>query len=121
MAEEVIGMIQGMVPDSVFEWRVSKSLDKFGWTYTYQEPLAGGRSLRGGQVIDFLVDTRPKQTALYVQGEYFHGSKEQEKDELLQAYAFGKEKLLVEVVLTEQLQTQEESDQVIHNIFGRSG
>src|SRR4030043_1414668 len=120
MVEEAIGLIQGMVPDSVEEWRVANSLTKFGWEYIYQASVMGGRSLRGGQVIDFLVETVPKQTALYVQGEYWHGSKQESKDKLLQAYAFGPLQLLVEVVTGDQLETQEESDKPILKIFGRS-
>src|SRR4030042_495821 len=120
MPEEAIGLIQGMVPDSVEEWRVSNSLTKFGWDYIYQASVMGGRNLRGGMVIDFLVETVPAQTALYVNGEYWHGSKTEQKDRLMQAMTFGILKLLVEVVTGDQLETQEESDSVILNIFGRS-
>ncbi len=117
---EAIGLIQGVVPDSVEEWRVANSLTKFGWEFQYQVSVNGGRNLRGGQVIDFLVETAPKQTALYIQGDYWHGSAQQTKDELLQAYAFGPLQLLVEVVTGDQLETQEESDETISQLFGRN-
>ena len=120
MPDEAVGMVQGLTPASVEEWRVSQSLTKFGWDFVYQQAIAGGRNLRGGQVIDFLVMTVPKNTALYVQGEYWHGSKQQEKDEILQAFAFGPLQLLVEVVTGDQLKTQEESDKTILGIFGRN-
>ena len=82
---EARGTVQGKVPDSVEEWRVSQSLDKFGWTYEFQSPVMGGISLRGGQVIDFVVDTVPTQTALYIQGPYYHGTLQKEKDRLMQS------------------------------------
>ena len=118
--EEIVGMIQGLTPDSVEEWRVSQSLDKYGWEYTYQDPVMGGRNLRGGQIIDFLVSTVPTPTALYVQGPYYHGTKQEQKDKLLQSISFGILNYLVEVVETEELETQEESDSTILNLFGRS-
>ncbi len=118
---EVVGLIQGIAPDSVEEWRVANSLTKYGWEYIYQYPINGGRNLRGGSIPDFLVMTHPKNTALYVQGEYWHGSKQQEEDELEQAFAFGPLQLLIEVVTGDQLKTQEESDSTILGIFGRNG
>jgi hypothetical protein len=118
--EEAMGLIQGLVPDSAEEWRVSLSLDKYGWEYIYQASVNGGRNMRGGQVIDFLVETAPKQTALYIQGEYWHGSKQENKDELLQAYAFGPLQLLVEILTGDQLETQEESDAAVLELFGRN-
>ena len=120
MPEEAIGLIQGMVPASVEEFRVANSLTKLGWDYIYQASVMGGRNLRGGQVIDFLVETVPVQTALYVQGEYWHRSATEQKDKLMQDITFGTLKLLVEVVTGDQLETQEESDSVILKIFGRS-
>lgn len=117
---ETIGTIQGMIPDSVEEWRVSVALDKFGWKYEYQSPIAGGRSRRGGQLLDFLVYTLPINTALYIQGEYFHGTRQEQKDKLLQAIAFGPMKLLVQILYGDQLETQDETDSKILEVFGRS-
>lgn len=120
MPEEVIGSIQGIVPDSVYEWRVSKSLDKFGWDYQYQAPVAGGRNRRGGQVIDFLIGTVPTQTALYVQGPYYHGTKQAQIDQLKQAYTFSVMEYQVVVMETKDLETQEQCDSEILDQFGRN-
>lgn len=118
--EKALPLIQGKEPDSKEEVRVATSLDKYGWEYTYQYPVYGGKSMRGGQVIDFLVSTVPTPTAVYVQGPYYHGSKHEQKDKLLQDIAFGALNYLVEVIETDKLETQEECDSTILNLFGRS-
>lgn len=117
---EAVGTIQGLTPASVEEWRVAQSLNKYGWEYDYQYSVNGGRSRRGGQVIDFLVRTNPRNTALYVQGEYYHGTRQEQKDRLMQAIAFGPLGFLVQIVYGDQLKDQQESDETINKLFGRS-
>lgn len=68
---EQIGTIQGVTPGSVEEWRVAVALSKRNIEYRYQVPIRGGRSVRGGQVIDFILLT-PFSQPLQVFGEYFH-------------------------------------------------
>jgi len=70
-----IGLIRGQTPGSVQEWRVALALNRMRMGYEYQKSVLGGRALRGGQVIDFWVYTVPLPTAVYVQGEYWHGGK----------------------------------------------
>jgi hypothetical protein len=115
--------IQGKGVSSILEWRVALALDKFGWEYIYQLGVAGGRSLRGGQVIDFLVLTIPLPTPLYVHGEYWHGGKQSAKDALerimFSAYMHGRMQLPV-ILWGAQLQTQEMADQAILKLFGRA-
>jgi len=120
MTDEIIGIIQGQAPRSKEEWRVGQALDKYGWEYIYQYDVLGGKRLRGGQVIDFLVYTVPKPTALYIEGRYYHGSKGEAQDNLLKAYAFGLLQLVVEILTDDQLETQEEADSQIIRIFGRN-
>lgn len=67
-------VIQGKPVGSKIEWNVSVALEILGFRYLYQYSVMGGRTLRGGQVIDFLVLTVPMSTPLYVQGDYWHGS-----------------------------------------------
>jgi len=117
---ETIGPIQGITPDSIEEYRVAVSLTKYGWEFYFQYPIAGGKRVRGGMVPDFLVFTVPKATCLYVQGPYFHGSKQEDKDRLQQAMIFSMD-FLVETVTTDLLETQDESDATILKIFGRGG
>ena len=71
--DEVIGLIQGQIPGSLLEYRVSKALDMLKLDYKYQIPLGGGRLFRGGLVLDFLVYTHPLSTPLEALGDYWHG------------------------------------------------
>jgi len=53
------------------ELYVARGLDKMNLEYAYQYYL-GGASLRGSQIIDFLVYTDPKPVPLQIQGLYWH-------------------------------------------------
>lgn len=70
--EPSIGLVQGIKPDSVQEWRVALALMRRKVDFRFQYAVSGGRSVRGGQVIDFLVYTVPLATPLYVNGDYWH-------------------------------------------------
>lgn len=70
--EEFVGTIAGKKASSKEEWRIAIALDKVGLSYEYQLPIGGGRSVRGGMVLDFLVYTKPLPTPLLVQGKYWH-------------------------------------------------
>lgn len=121
---EVPGLINGRAPGSSYEWRVAVSLWKYKWAFEYQVSYFGGRSLRGGQVIDFLVLTVPLPTPLYVYGEYWHSSVQSEKDKLQRAlltnYLHGQ---IAEPVILygAALHSQETTDEAIYQIFGRGG
>jgi hypothetical protein len=69
--EPAVMIVQGRNAGSSYEWRVSKALDNMKVQYTYQYTVQGGSSRRGGQVIDFLLDT-PMPTMLDVKGRYWH-------------------------------------------------
>lgn len=66
------GMIQGQAPGSVQEWRVALALNRLKIGYDYQRSVGGGRSVAGGQVVDFWAYTQPMPTPIYVQGAYWH-------------------------------------------------
>ena len=66
--------VRGQAAGSVNEENTAAALDKLGLDYAYQYSWGGGRVL-GGQVIDFIVYTKPKPTPVYVQGAYWHGGK----------------------------------------------
>lgn len=55
--------------------------------FSYQYPLDGGRRVRGGQVIDFIIWLPPKPIALYVQGERWHSGRFALEDRLKQQAA----------------------------------
>jgi len=70
--EDAGGIINGMQSGSSYEWNIARALWTLGWTFQYQVPLFGGRNVRGGVVVDFIVPTRPAQTVVSVIGEYWH-------------------------------------------------
>jgi hypothetical protein len=62
------------------EYYVAKALDELGYAYSFQVSIAGGRTLAFGIVLDFLVETVPEYTPLYVHGEYWHSGEKRAKD-----------------------------------------
>lgn len=80
--EEVQTPIQGIMPDSVQEWRAAKALDRMKLEYDYQYSIGGGTAFRGGQVVDFWVYTQPLPTPLFIQGTYWHRPEKQAADKL---------------------------------------
>lgn len=82
---ETITPVQGQMPGSIQEWRVAKALDYYKMSYIFQYDVYGGKQVRGGQVIDFLVYTSPLPTPVYVQGEYWHRRQKATEDALKQA------------------------------------
>lgn len=71
---ELIGFIQGIMPGSIQEYRVAKALDRLGIRYQYQVEIGGGRTVRGGQIVDFVAYTYPLPTPIQIFGEYWHKS-----------------------------------------------
>lgn len=65
--------IKGIMPDSKEEWWVAKSLLARDIPFDYQYHLFGGKSRRGGAVLDFLVFA-PMGIPLPVHGKYWHQS-----------------------------------------------
>lgn len=79
-AEVPPGMINGKMAGSSYEWNIARALWSYGWnTFGYQVSVKGGHEFRGGQVLDFLVPTRPAQTALAVDGGYWHSNAQKER------------------------------------------
>jgi hypothetical protein len=69
--------------DSVNEENVYLALIKLKVQFRYQVPLGGGTLVRGGQVIDFVLDEiPPRPVALFVQGVYWHNQRTETEDEL---------------------------------------
>jgi hypothetical protein len=74
-------------------------------------------------VIDFLVETVPLPTPLYVMGEYWHGNAQAEKDKFmiaLMSSAFHGSMNPPEILMGDDLQTQDESDKAVLELFGRN-
>jgi hypothetical protein len=90
-------IILGQTAGSVNEYNVYLALIRAKhFDISYQYPIDGGRSVRGGQVIDF-VDwgAAPNPVAIYVQGERWHRGKFALEEAIKQARA---EKMCFEVV-----------------------
>ena len=64
--------VQGKPVPGAFEAIVSKALETMGWDFEYQYPVFGGRRVKGGIVLDWLVYTKPRPTPLFGQGKYWH-------------------------------------------------
>lgn len=73
-----IQSVQGTMPDSKEEYWVSLALDKLDLSYQFQYPIAGGKTRRGGQMLDFMVYTKPLPTPVAVQGKYWHSGKHEQ-------------------------------------------
>lgn len=64
-------LVKGIVVDSLNEANVAMALDRMELDYEYQYNF-GVRGVAGSQIIDFLVETMPRPTPLFVNGEYWH-------------------------------------------------
>ena len=69
------GIIQGQKSRSTEEWRVAQALWTLELEFIYQYPLFGGTSVRGGYVLDFLVDLIGVPTPLEVQSQRWHSGR----------------------------------------------
>ena len=83
-ALEVVTPIQGQMPQSKQEYRVGIALQRLGLGFIYQYSIGGGRSLRGGQVVDYWIYTAPKPTPCFIQGAYWHKAQTDMADEYKQ-------------------------------------
>lgn len=80
--ENLPEFIQGQKVKSVQEARVAVALEQLGHDFRYQVRFMGGRRLPGGQVLDFVVETKPFPTIIYVQSRYWHRGEQRTRDRL---------------------------------------
>jgi hypothetical protein len=114
--------IQGKEATDI-EARVAISLTKYRWDYEFQKPYMGGREVLGGQVIDFIVHTLPLPTPVWVQGEYWHEKAVTDRDKLNREFMYTEMHgtFSPPVVLWGiDLETQEESDEIVLKTIGRN-
>lgn len=64
-------LVRGIIVDSINEANVAMALDRMELDYEYQYNF-GIQGVAGSQIIDFLVETSPRPTPLFVHGEYWH-------------------------------------------------
>ncbi len=82
MPKEKPGLVFGVKPDSVQEWRFAQGLLTLKLYFQYQVPVAGGRMIRGGQIVDFLVYATALPTPVFIWGEYYHNESKRTEDML---------------------------------------
>ena len=118
--QEVVGLIQGIPPKSILEWRAAQSLEKYQLRYRYQVSMFDGRQVynprqKGVQIIDFLVYA-PLAIPLLVHGEYWHtgpmAAEDDWKESVLVAQ-YGR----VEIAWGKDLATQDLSDATTRRMF----
>mgnify|MGYP000131318506 CR=1 FL=1 len=101
--------VRGMKAASKDEYWVSLALEKIqaetGWNWEYQVPVNGGRSVRGGNVVDFLIYTPGRWTMLDPKGRYWHTGIHEDQFEM-QRVARKKNWILIEW-FTDELPTRE--------------
>lgn len=62
------------------EYFVSQALDEIGLEYAFQLSIDGGKQRKFGIVLDFLVDTKPLPTPVWVHGEHWHTGSQRQED-----------------------------------------
>jgi hypothetical protein len=77
-----MGMIQGQLPASKAEWRVHLALTYIlKLDFIYQWTINGGRVQAGGQLVDFMIMTKPLMTPMWPEGSYWHDGSNRLQDE----------------------------------------
>lgn len=78
--------IRGIKAGSKEEYWCSLALEKIqkqhGYGWDYQVPVRGGRRRRGGNVVDFLIYTPGRWTALDPKGRYWHTGHHEDQQEM---------------------------------------
>jgi hypothetical protein len=92
--------IQGKRASSNEYW-VGLALDELVLGYIFQLSIMGGRSVAFGMVLDFMVETVPIPTPLWVQGDYWHQGAQRQTDlrqqAVVEAYGAGQINQPVEI------------------------
>src|SRR3989304_9837777 len=71
-----------------YEYNVAWALDKVELAYMFQFIFFGGKAVRGGMVVDFLVLTDPLSTPVWVNGGFWHKGKRAAEDSYQQALLY---------------------------------
>ena len=104
---------------TTLELRVYQALLKLGWRQQdieIQTPILGGRSKRGGQVLDFVV-YRPSPLPIEANGDYWH--RDEEREYLATVEAFAAYGVYPVIIWGSEATTPDETYQVVLNRVGR--
>lgn len=109
---EQLRPVQGKMPGSTEEYRLALALKKLRVDFEFQVPLRGGRRVKGGQVIDFVV-YKPFPQPVQVEGAYWHRNQSLEKwKTAVIRQEFGRDPIVVQ---TNELTDQQAAYQVVVN------
>lgn len=86
VTSEELPIINGVQVGSKYELNVIRALQHYKVEFDIQVPFFGGRSVRGGQVVDVVAYTIPLPTPIFVQSYWHTGAREAES--ILKVYAF---------------------------------
>jgi hypothetical protein len=103
---------------SSYEYNFALALDKYNMDYLFQVDYWGGRSMRGGLVLDFLVFTQPLYTPVWINGEYWHSGNQRQEDFLQQALLEMFEQLAqVKIYWGQDVETFEQAQATVRRDF----
>ena len=112
--EPAIGLIDGKEPNSKQEYWVYLALVKYNIPHMYQFEILGGRTRRGGLIVDFLV-WNPRATPLEVNENYWHKG-EMEGGDSLDLIAIEEEFKIEPIVLwSGDMETYDDVDNFIRH------
>lgn len=117
LENEIVGIVQGVMPASKNEWFVALALDKLEINYMFQVSIGGGRAIRGGQVIDFVV-FHPNAIPVFLQGEYWHSQAQENEDILKQRAAEEYYKTKPIILMGEETDTKQKAYQAVLEKIG---
>ena len=97
---------------STNEFNVAAALKTLKFSFRFQVSIAGGKGRAFGLVLDFLVETVPRPTPLWVHGEHWHTGEKRMKDlrqqDTVREYLQGEVNPAVEIWGTES-KTEEDA------------
>lgn len=71
-----------------YEYNTAEALKELHLGFYFQVSFFGGRQLKGGIVVDFIVKTIPLPTPLWVHGSYWHSGRQRTIDLMQQSMLF---------------------------------
>ena len=122
IGDDKIQPIQGIMPDSLGEYWISKALQKLGHRFIFQYRILRLRGVKGSYVVDWLVlSTTPKATPLEFFGEYFHsgemGSNDRFRLAVIENHFQGRANP-VEIIWSTDVLTKEDAEAATRGAVG---
>lgn len=97
---------------SEYEYYVALALEKLDLEFRFQVKFQGGRGVKGGFILDFLIFTVPLPTPMWVMGEYWHRGKQRAIDLYQQVKLdslFRGQMNIAVILFGEDLQTEDQA------------